>query len=216
MSPFLFLFIAATAVVVDLAVRQASAALVKRALDGDERARRELTRRLLPFVQARVKAWFGMRGGRMVDARDADDMVQEIWLVLVQDKARLLRAFDPVRGKSLEGYVGMVCRRELWRRSTAAQRQKRGSGKAGVNLELVPEISVAETPIDERVAQRDLLGTIRQRVETELSERGRLIFALLYEDGLSTKETADRLDVAVQVVYNWQHRIRKLARSVAC
>ncbi len=110
----------------------------------------------------------------------------------------------------------MVCRRELWRRSTAAQRQKRGSGKAGVNLELVPEISVAETPIDERVAQRDLLGTIRQRVETELSERGRLIFALLYEDGLSTKETADRLDVAVQVVYNWQHRIRKLARSVAC
>ncbi len=183
------------------------------ALAGRGAAMRTLTRRLLPVVRGRVRGYFARRGGRPLGGRDADDLVQDVWEALVRDQGRLLRAYDPTRGKTLEGYVGMVCRRELWRRAEEAGRKKRGGHLRVVDIDDVETPAPAHDNPERTAENRDLLAAIRRQVDAELPARGRLVFSCLYTDGLTPNEAATRIGVELQVVYNWQHRIRKLARA---
>jgi RNA polymerase sigma factor (sigma-70 family) len=211
----LSLFITAVALLaVDPEARAQAAQLIKLALGGRASAMRMLTRRLLPVVNARVRAFYARRGGRSLGARDAEDMVQEVWLTLVQDKGRLLRAYDPSRGASLEGYVGLIARRELWRRRVESERLRRGGDVVHTEIDKTP-IAAEGTPSPEtHTAQRELLRAIRARVHAELAPRGQLVFASLYVDQLSPQEASVRLGVNLQVIYNWQHKIRGLAREM--
>src|SRR5690606_31436957 len=94
---------------------------VARLLRGDRGAARSLLLRLTPVIQARVRGTLRRRSS----ALSPDDVVQEVWVVLMQDDKRLLRRYDPSRGTSLEGYVGGIADRvssDAVRRSRAAKR----------------------------------------------------------------------------------------------
>src|SRR6267142_3656158 len=78
-------------------------ALIRRALDGDPSAAKILVRRLMPVVHARV-GWFLWKGAKRPSARDHEDLTQEIWLALMKNDGHRLRAFDPEKGASLEGF----------------------------------------------------------------------------------------------------------------
>lgn len=187
-------------------------ALIELAFRGRKSAMRTLTRRLLPVVHARVKMYFARRGGRAVDGRDEHDLVQDSWLRLLANQGALLKAYDPNRGKSLEGYVGMVVRRELWLANERAHRIKRGGGLAPV--ELNEQIAASNDDSPERtLLERDLLQHVWSHLDTQLPTRGRLVLRLLYEDGMRPADAAQLMGVKLQVVYNWQHRIRGLARD---
>ncbi len=186
--------------------------LVGRALGGHRGAMRMLVRRLVPVIRSRVSGYLTRRGGRL-GARDIDDMTQDIWLKLLEDDGRLLRAYDAERGKSLEGYVGLTCRRELWRRARALGAERRGGGQADAPLEAAAS-AANEGPDPEAVAVgRDLLDGLHGHLHAALSERGRLVFALVYEDQMGPAEAAEAMGVKTQVVYNWMHKIRGLTRD---
>ncbi len=186
--------------------------LVGRALDGHKGAMRMLVRRLLPVIRSRVSAYLGRRGGRL-GHQDVDDLTQEIWLKLMERDGHLLRSYDAARGKSLEGYVGLTCRRELWRRNRALNAERRGSGQDDAPLEAAAT-TAGDSPDPEALAMgRDLLDSLQDHLKANLAERGRLVLAAVYEDQRSPAETAELMGVRQQVVYNWMHKIRTLTRD---
>lgn len=186
--------------------------LVKGALAGRRAALRMLVRRLLPVVHARARVFLSRRPDRRIAGKDADDLTQEVWLSLLDDDGRLLRAWDPDRGMALEGYVGLLTRRQLWRNIEASSAQKRGGGVAPVALESAPEPVAPDDP-ERATMSAQLLARLRAHLFEQLPARGQLVYAALYEDGRDVSQTAEVLGVNRQVVYNWQHRIRKLARG---
>ena len=142
-----------------------------------------------------------------------DDLTPEIYLSLLEQDGKLLRAYDHSRGKSLEGYVGMVCRRELWRRNRAHLAERRGGGVDAAPIEDAQH-EAAATPSPEQAAiGRDLLDGLSAHLIAELPERGQLVLKLVYEDHLGPAEAAKVMGVKTQVVYNWQHKIRGLSRA---
>ncbi len=205
------LLVLAAFAVVDPAAAREAATLVALALSGRGAAARVLTRRLLPVIRGRVAAHFARRAGQRIGAHDADDMVQDIWATLLQDGGRLLRAYDPTRGMTLEGYVGLLCRRELWRRGEQAARLKRGGGQVFETLD-DPLPDGGALPEEEAVG-RDLLAGLLAHLRATLPVRGRAVLAYVYEDARDPQEAAEALGVNLQVVYNWQHRIRQESRA---
>lgn len=173
---------------------------------------RLLVQRLMPVVRARVAAYLGRRGGRL-GHQDVDDIAQDIWLTLIRDDGKLLRDYDAARGKSLEGWVGLTCRRELWRRNRALNAERRGGGVADAPLEAAATTAGDQPDPEALAVGRDLLGGLRGHLRAHLAERGQLVLAAIYEDHLSPAEAATLLGVNQQVVYNWMHKIRTLTRE---
>ncbi len=207
--PFLILF----AAVVQLARGgETFRALVRRAHRGDARAVGLLVRQLLPVVQARVRHFFAARSGRPLGASDADDLVQEIWIALLDDKARLLQGYDPERGATPQGYVGMLVQRELWNRLQRENAQKRGGKQRHVSLDDVVHPPSGDDDPESTALSRALLASLSEHLQRELPDKGCDVLRLLYDEHLSAADAADRLGVRTQVVYNWQHRIRTEAR----
>lgn len=213
MSPLLALL---GAVVSLLGRRDETVRLVERALAGEGEAVRALVHRLMPVIRARVRRLLReTRGGRL-GPTDGDDLVQEAWLALLKDDGRQLRAFDPARGASLETYVGLVAERTVRNARQKIVALKRGGDRVRVEDEDAPGRLASEAPGPEDVAaSRQLAGALAARLREQLPERGWLVFRCLYTDGRPVDETAALLGVDRQVVYNWQHKIRRLARAFA-
>ena len=184
--------------------------LVRDALARRPEAVRELVDRLLPVIRSVV-------GWRLRDRRhqaDVDDYAQEVWIALLARGGRKLLAYDPARGATFEGYVGLVTDRELADRLRQERAQKRGGDQHRQDPEALERVAANVPDPERQVAARDQATRLRAHLDATLPERGRLVFRFLYLDGRSVAETAAALGVNTQVVYNWQHRIRKEARSV--
>lgn len=189
----------------------ADVGLVRAAVGGDRGALTRLARRLMPTIVSRVR--FHLRGG-VAWGRDRDDIAQDVWLTLLSDEGRQLLAWDPERGRTLEGYVGLLTRRVLWQTRRDGGRLKRGGELAHAEYDDQLD-GDPDAPDPERTAgSRMELTRVVEHMRAELPPRGRVVFELLYGDQLSPKEAARALGVNLQVVYNWQHRIRTEARAL--
>lgn len=182
----------------------AAAALLKSALAGDDDAMRRLVRRLRPILVARI---------RRAGAEPVEDVVQALWLTLLERDGRRLRAFDPTRGITLEGFVGMLADREVSKHRRRGQALKRGHGMHREALDDAPPIEAERASPESAVVGARLAQDLIAHLESELSSKGLIFLRFLYCDGCSVAETAAALGVTTQVVYNWQHKIRGLARA---
>lgn len=186
--------------------------LIDRAMRGDQKAIQILVRRLMPILYARVRASFGRSA---VGTHGVEDLVQEIWMILIRDSGAVLRAYDPSRGASLEGYVGMIARREVGNRRQHAAATKRGAHlTVAADQNLTALSDDAPTP-EESAEARDLVRRLGAHFCGALPERGWVVLQYAFVDGMPAPEVARAMGVNVQVVYNWQHKIRELARTFA-
>lgn len=180
---------------------------VTRFIRGDRSAARSMLRRLTPVIQARVRSTLRRRSSSL----SPDDVVQEVWLSLMQDDKRLLRRYDPSRGSSLEGYVGGIADRVA---GDAVRRSRAGKRDVARTVSGLPiQVEDRAAPIDRPVLDRDLIERLFAHLEESLPRKGRLVLRCIFGDGLSTSETASALGVSQQVVHNWKFRIRKDARA---
>lgn len=195
----------------DLPSASTDVTLIEQTLAGDPEAKQALVKRLLPIIEGRVVRRVG-RGS------DVQDLVQEVWLALFEQGGRKLRAYRPDRGATLEQFVGLITEREVVEMFRRRSAQKRGghlqavstNEPRGANLELV----TSHPGPEEQVVSKNLAARLWARLEKQLAPRGKLVFRLLYTDGLEPGEVARALGVNLQVVYNWQHKIRGLSRVI--
>ena len=170
-------------------------ALVKRCLEGDRQACRDLFRREYPRVNATLYRVLGA-------ARESEDLVQEAFL-------EVFRSLASWRGEArLSTWIDRIALRVAihWLRS---RRMKT------VQLEVVPEPETGEAPPDRRAQAREGVRRL-YRALGELTAETRLAVTLHLVDGRSVAEIAaltgsSRVATKVRI---WRAR-RELERRAA-
>jgi DNA-directed RNA polymerase specialized sigma24 family protein len=198
------------------------AALIARALAGEEPAMRTLIDQLLPAIQGRVGRALLRRHGQARGRNlrtEAEDLSQEVFAALFEQGGRVLRSWQPERGLSLKGFVGLVAERE------AGAILRTGKRSPFTEEPTVDETlhaldgqkqtgKAAETAMTDLLESRDLLEAVVDRLRERLSPQGFWLFELLYVDELSIEEACVIARMTPDALYAWRSRIGKLARDV--
>jgi RNA polymerase sigma-70 factor (ECF subfamily) len=191
------------------------AELVRRAIAGDRGQTRALLDRLVPVVQARAARLLlrSARGASRDARQEIEDLVQEIFVALFENHARVLRAWDPKRGLSLHNFVGLVAEREV---ASILRSGKRSPWKEEATelADLEGALESTAAP-DLGVASRELLDRIVERVREELSPRGLELFFRLVVEEEPVESVCSAYGMTADAVYAWRSRLAKLVRQIA-
>jgi RNA polymerase sigma-70 factor (ECF subfamily) len=165
------------------------AALVRRCLDGDEQAPRELVERFQSMVFSVCYRMLGQR-------EDAEDVAQDVFLRAFRglkgwDSARPLRPW-------LLAIAANRCRTALQHRSRSAVRHAAS----------LTEAALADTGTADAGTARDLAEELQRALE-EVREEYRLCFVLFYQQGLSCAEIAAAMESPEGTIKTWLHRTRR-------
>lgn len=187
--------------------------LIARCLDGDRDALLLLVEQLTPVIQARVARQLRRSVPEGRDARqDVADLTQLVFVRLLENEGRKLRAWNPERGLSCEQFVGYLAEREV----VSRLRRKRSSPwtdrptetdwlDARRNDQASPEaVSTA----------RNYLEVLLERIRDEWSEPAQHMFELIYVQELSPEEVATRMSMNRDAVYAWRSRLAKKVRAL--
>jgi RNA polymerase sigma factor (sigma-70 family) len=191
--------------------------LLRRTLDGDRGAVPRLVAALTPIVQARVARTLLARralwsGGRSV-RQEVEDLSQEVFLALFVRDARVLRSWQPERGLSLPGFVGMIAERQ------ALSFLRNGRRNPRQEIPYLDEEQESEQAADESgpeqvTASRECLGLLLDRLREELSPLGWRLFELLFVHEQSLAEVRVATGLSDDAVYAWRSRLRRQARKL--
>lgn len=206
------------------------ALILQQALAGQRDAVRELVARLTPVVHSRVARLLVRRGGRGCRAestrQEVEDLAQEIFLILFDNDAKVLRAWDQSRGLNLKGFVGLVASRQVasilrsgkrsgWaedptlqedleRAVNRAESEDRGGGR----------VWGSASSMERQLDARDLLRTSLNRLEERLSPLGLQLFDLLCVQERSVTEVCEAMNMKADAVYAWRSRLARLASAI--
>ena len=171
------------------------AALVAQAANGSELAFRTLYR-------AYVRPVYWLAHGLVGNAADAEDVVQETFLVAW----RKLPDFE-LAGESLLPWLATVCRFQAANRIRRQRRERDHTAAAA------DETLPATVDVEQQVIGADLADRILAEV-AGLSPLDRDIFRLCAAEGYAYQAAAEQLGVAHGVVRNRLSRIRTRLRTV--
>lgn len=163
----------------------------------------------MPLVRRRVERALA-RGWVSAHQTTREDLVQEIWATLI---ART-RNLDGVRmgPGDAERFVTVAADRtliSLGRRDRAEKRNAR-------SILPMADLAQIEDPgpdPEQRVRVRQQARSMLRRVHDRLPPRGQAVLRLWLVEELDPPEIAKVMGVRLQVVYNWQHRIRTICRG---
>jgi RNA polymerase sigma-70 factor (ECF subfamily) len=153
---------------------ETDAAIVRRAIDGDERAMRLLWNQHAPHVDAVVRRLAG-------DPDLAEDIAQEVWI-------QVFRALPTWRG---DAKFGTWVHRIAVNRALNALRRVRRLGAVETGIE---EDSALVEPVDQGAERRMLARSIDEAVQ-RLSPGARTVFVLHDVEGYTHEEIAAELGI---------------------
>lgn len=186
-------------------------ALVQRALAREPAACRALVDRLTPPIQRQVNATLARwrRGTR----QDVRDLVQDVFRILLDADGKVLRAWDPAKGASLEGYVGMVAQRKV----ASILSSGRKSGHAEDAQDPIDfDDAAADAPDPEMGAlSRDLLARVLDELRIRLSAQGFEMFRVLVVEERDVAWVQEHYGMSRDAVYAWRSRVSKAAKLAA-
>lgn len=188
---------------------------VQRALESDRNALTKLVNELIPVIRVEVGVALLRRArSRGRDPRqDLDDFSQSILLYLLNNDGKLLRQWDPERGRSLASFVRLIARQRV---SRTLQGHK-GNPWSDEPTELADfeKLSPEPTRDDQILESRDQLRVLMEQLRARLSERGLLLFQMIYVEQRSIAEVAKTVGMSRGALDAWNSRTRKLARKLA-
>ena len=189
--------------------------LVEQALGGDPTAIRALVDRLTPVVQARVARVLLRRTGAALgrDVRqEVEDLAQDIFVALFEDRAYILRSWSEGLGLSLANFVGLVAER----RTHSALRSRRQSPwtEDPIGPTEIERTAGESASMGAQLAERDLLRVVLDRLRAALSPKGLLLFRLLMVDQLPIDAICVETGMTAAAIYAWRSRLAKQARQI--
>lgn len=185
--------------------------LIAAALARRPDACRTLVDRLTPPIQRQVNAALIRRGRGQ--RQDVLDLVQEIFRILLDEDGKILRAWDPNKGATLEGYASIVAQR----RTASILASGRKSGHAeDPSLPEDLDVSADDGPDPELAAiNRQMLSRVLEELRSRLSDRGFEMFHVLFVEERDVQWVMERYDLNRDAVYGWRARLSKSVRQVA-
>ncbi len=187
--------------------------LIQKALAGDVSSVRMLVDRLSPIISKRITATLWRRThGRQV-AQEVADMTQDVFLTLFQSDGKALRAWDPARGMSLDGFVGMLAQHQVisilrngrtspWREEPTESDKFDAFGSSTITPEAV-------------TTSRDDLRTLLDRLRENLSPRGLELFQRIIVDEEPLDDLAAKTGLTRDAIYQWKSRLLRIIRKLA-
>jgi RNA polymerase sigma-70 factor (ECF subfamily) len=195
----------------------ANARVLKSALAGHPVAIRELVEALTPVVQARVARALFRVGCVRAQNRDlrqeVADLTQEVFLALFAEDGRALRAWDPSRGLSLPGFVGLLTGNIV--ASLVRSRRRNPWSEEAVGPSDLEQRAGEDDRFDGLIYSRELLRKILDRLRAELSDRDRLLFELVVLEERPCSEIAARTGMTAAAIYTWRSRLVSRVRQLA-
>jgi RNA polymerase sigma factor (sigma-70 family) len=187
--------------------------LVTAALDGQRAAVARLVARLTPVIQARVARCvlrYKPRSGQV--RQDVDDLAQDVFLRLFEERGRVLSSWDPSRGLSLENFAGLVAERLAISSLRTGKRNPWREDEA--DEEAIAAMPSAEAGPAEEVASADFMGRLHERLRETLTPLGLHLFNLLYVEERSVDEVCAVTKLSADAVYAWRSRLRRTAQGL--
>jgi RNA polymerase sigma-70 factor (ECF subfamily) len=168
------------------------AELVRALVDGEIGAWDLFVERYSGLVGAVVRRILRGRGLRPGDS-DVDDLVENVFVALLERDGRLLRRYDPQH--KLATYLGVIARTQChrWLRAKKA--------KADLPDEMWGE-SLADSeqlPAPVGLARAEAIDAVREGL-AELTDREQELLKAFYFDGQDYKELADKLQMSINSV----------------
>ena len=193
---------------------RADESTIERALAGDRAAQRALLARLAPIIQARAVRILARRSGR--GARDPRqemmDMVQEVFVSLLENDGHSLRAWRRERGLSLDNFVGLLTERQV---CTILRTGRRSPWKEDPTEAQDLEGEIGGADREDAAISRDLLLVVLDRLREELTPRALDLFYALWVDEVPVADICARTGMLPNAVHAVQSRIAKRARVIA-
>ncbi len=188
---------------------------MQKALDGDRPALAALVRTLLPVIKVEVGVALVRRAlpQRRDPRQDVDDFAQDVLLHLLADGGRLLRMWDPARGRSLASFVRLIARQRV-SRILHGHRGNPWSDEPTAHDDLEPVMPEASRD-DKVLESREELRALLERLRAHLTERGLVLFEEIYVQQRPIAEVARELGMTREAVDAWNTRTRSLARKLA-
>jgi RNA polymerase sigma-70 factor (ECF subfamily) len=197
------------------------------ALGGNKEALSELVRRLTPIIQSRTVRVLLRRKGQAAgrDIRqEIEDLVQDVFVALLANDAKVFRSWNPKRGLSLENFIGLVAERQI---ATILRTGKRNPWKEDPTLadelektvelkssNTMAQLGFAESKTEGRIASKELLQILWERLTEEISPLGRRLFDLLFVREESVEAVCEQLNMNPDSVYAWRSRLSRRARKI--
>lgn len=180
---------------------------------GDSDALTSLVTELLPVVKVEVVVALHNRAGAVGrDARqDVEDFVQDVMLHLLDNGGRVLQGWDPARGRSLRSFVRLVTRHRVAR----VLQGFRGNpwGAEAMEREHLERLA-ADTGVFRRLASRDKLAWVLDKLWARLDERGQGLFQMLYVEQRPMSEVCESMQMSAAAVRQWTARLRRRLRAL--
>lgn len=192
------------------------AELVRRAIEREPEAVRQLVKSLSPIVHGRIaKALMrrrGLAGQRRDVAQEVEDLAQEVFLALFDHGGRALRAWDPERAP-LGAFVALIADHQVF---SIFRSGKRRPWADDVDILSAPDKPASEAHNPEtRAASRQALDSLLDRLRADLSVRGFELFTRLFVEEQSVEAVSTELGMSVDAIYAWRSRLSKVVRALA-
>jgi DNA-directed RNA polymerase specialized sigma24 family protein len=191
--------------------------LIAVALRGDGRVLRELIKALTPVVQARVARVLlrtaGVRTRGVSIQQEVEDLTQDVFERLFESGGQLLRTWEPGRGMSLGGFVGLIAERNTI--STLRSRPKNPLTEAPTESFALESLAERVVAHDKEIATRQVTERLVARLKNALTPLGFSVFRALFCDDKSTETVSQEFGITPEAVYAWRHRIKKMALDLA-
>lgn len=180
---------------------------------GDPIALSALVDLLTPIIEARAAR---MLSRRRKDGRDVrqelPDLVQEVFIAILEDDAKVLRAWSPERGLSLPNFIGLIAEREV---SSILR-----SGRRNPYTDRPEEISNLDredlaASADAELMSRELVVALLDRMRDALSPLGLQLFELLVVSEESVESVCATMQMKPDAVYAWRSRLSKMLKGFA-
>ncbi len=141
---------------------------------------------------------------------DLFDIVQDVFVALFENDARVLRAWEADRGLSLANFVGLVAERTCANRlRTHKTNPYRDFPEDLVDL----EARLESTSFERGVVSRDLMLQLLEVLRAELSPRGLDLFYRLFVEDQDTADVCAELRLNRDAVYAWKSRLQRLVKE---
>ncbi len=190
-------------------------ALVGRALRGERGATRKLVEEIRPAIRGSVaRTLLSLCNRSACEIREEiDDFTQTVLLHLFVDDGRLLRLWDPARGRCLRSFVALLARR----RTLALLRSRRQNpwSEEPTEHDWLDEQPAPNGEPESTAVTRETIAALTSRLRARLSPRGSELFEILFLEERSTEDACSLTGMTPGAIHTWRSRLSSLAREVA-
>lgn len=181
---------------------------------GDPRAFRDLYEEMFRVIHARVARVLDRYAPKNRCTRqEVADLIQYVFLRLIQNDWRALRRWDPKRGRSFLNWVGMIAVAE----TLSILRGPRSPWPDDpTEADVFTDLPDSRPDPEILAAGKELVQRIYEAMMQALTDRGRRMFHLLSIERLSIEEICELEQMKEGAVRRWQSRLDELARKITC